>query len=266
MPAAAQPARHPLPAGRARHPEGRDPHARVPGQEPERPGPRRWSSRTAPCWPSPNAILFYLADGTPFLPADRLGRAQVLQWLFFEQYSHEPFIAVARFIHHLLPPDTPAPRRAAPPGAGRPRGPWRHGAAASPTTHSWSPTATRSRTSPSTPTPMSQTRAASISRAYPGVRAWLARVAGPAAASADHCRLGMAAVYQPAITFGGATRAKAAMRVFHPTLDPRLIASALALQPQRSCRVGDRRRIPRAGCCPGTRSSPIAASRSSAAT
>ena len=54
-----------------------------------------------------NAILFYLAEGTPFLPADRLGRAQVLQWLFFEQYSHEPFIAVARFIHHLLPPDTP---------------------------------------------------------------------------------------------------------------------------------------------------------------
>ena len=54
-----------------------------------------------------DAILFYLAEGTPFLPDDRLGRAQVLQWLFFEQYSHEPFIAVARFIHHLLPPDTP---------------------------------------------------------------------------------------------------------------------------------------------------------------
>jgi glutathione S-transferase len=53
------------------------------------------------------AILFYLAEGTPFLPDDRLGRAQVLQWMFFEQYSHEPFIAVARFIHHLLPPDTP---------------------------------------------------------------------------------------------------------------------------------------------------------------
>ena len=60
-----------------------------------------------------DAILFYLAEGTPFLPADRLGRAQVLQWLFFEQYSHEPFIAVARFIHHLLPPDTPRPSRAA---------------------------------------------------------------------------------------------------------------------------------------------------------
>ncbi len=54
-----------------------------------------------------DAILFYLAEGSPFLPGDRLGRAQVLQWLFFEQYSHEPFIAVARFIRHLLPPDTP---------------------------------------------------------------------------------------------------------------------------------------------------------------
>ena len=54
-----------------------------------------------------DAILFYLAEGTPFLPDDRLGRARVLQWLFFEQYSHEPFIAVARFIRHLLPPDTP---------------------------------------------------------------------------------------------------------------------------------------------------------------
>ena len=31
----------------------------------------------------------------------------MLQWLFFEQYSHEPFVAVARFINHLLPPDTP---------------------------------------------------------------------------------------------------------------------------------------------------------------
>jgi glutathione S-transferase len=54
-----------------------------------------------------NAILFYLADGTPFVPHGRVPRAQVLQWLFFEQYSHEPFIAVARFIHHFLPADSP---------------------------------------------------------------------------------------------------------------------------------------------------------------
>lgn len=44
-----------------------------------------------------NAILFYLADGTPFLPDDRWSRAEVLQWLFFEQYSHEPYIATSRF-------------------------------------------------------------------------------------------------------------------------------------------------------------------------
>ena len=43
-----------------------------------------------------NAILFYLAEDSPFLPSDRLARALTLQWMFFEQYSHEPFIAVAR--------------------------------------------------------------------------------------------------------------------------------------------------------------------------
>jgi len=44
-----------------------------------------------------DAILFYLAEGTRFLPDDRLGRARALQWMFFEQYSHEPNIAVLRF-------------------------------------------------------------------------------------------------------------------------------------------------------------------------
>jgi glutathione S-transferase len=44
-----------------------------------------------------NAILCYLAEGTHLLPEDRLERARVLQWLFFEQYSHEPYIAVVRF-------------------------------------------------------------------------------------------------------------------------------------------------------------------------
>jgi glutathione S-transferase len=44
-----------------------------------------------------DAILYYFAEGTPYLPEDRFERAQVLQWLFFEQYSHEPNIAVARF-------------------------------------------------------------------------------------------------------------------------------------------------------------------------
>jgi glutathione S-transferase len=44
-----------------------------------------------------NAILCYFAEGTPYLPDDRYERAQTLQWLFFEQYSHEPYIAVVRF-------------------------------------------------------------------------------------------------------------------------------------------------------------------------
>lgn len=49
-----------------------------------------------------NAILFYLAKGTPFLPDDTLIQAKILQWQFFEQYSHEPYIAVARFIAKYL--------------------------------------------------------------------------------------------------------------------------------------------------------------------
>ena len=55
-----------------------------------------------------DAIIFYFAEGTPYLPQDRFERAQVLQWLFFEQYSHEPNIAVARFwaIAGITPPDS----------------------------------------------------------------------------------------------------------------------------------------------------------------
>src|SRR5581483_9366688 len=45
-----------------------------------------------------NAILCYFADGTPYLPGARYDRAEVLQWLFFEQYEHEPGVAVARFL------------------------------------------------------------------------------------------------------------------------------------------------------------------------
>jgi glutathione S-transferase len=44
-----------------------------------------------------NAILWYFADGTRYLPDDPYERAQVLQWMFFEQYKHEPAIAVVRF-------------------------------------------------------------------------------------------------------------------------------------------------------------------------
>ena len=45
-----------------------------------------------------NAILWYFGDGTQYVPEDSYERAQVLQWQFFEQYSHEPSIAVARFL------------------------------------------------------------------------------------------------------------------------------------------------------------------------
>jgi glutathione S-transferase len=44
-----------------------------------------------------NAILWYLADGTEYVPKDALERARVLQWMFFEQYEVEPNLAVARF-------------------------------------------------------------------------------------------------------------------------------------------------------------------------
>lgn len=52
--------------------------------------------------PESNAILWYLGEGTPLVPADPFQRARVLQWMFFEQYSHEPAIAVARYIRVFL--------------------------------------------------------------------------------------------------------------------------------------------------------------------
>jgi glutathione S-transferase len=50
-----------------------------------------------------NAILWYLAEGSRFLPESRLGRGQVLQWMFFEQYSHEPYVATPRFLVRHFP-------------------------------------------------------------------------------------------------------------------------------------------------------------------
>jgi len=57
--------------------------------------------------PESNAALWYLAEGTSFLPGSRRSRAEVLRWLFFEQYSHEPNVAVARFWVRFLgrPPE-----------------------------------------------------------------------------------------------------------------------------------------------------------------
>jgi len=49
-----------------------------------------------------NAILWYFGEGTALVPANRLQRARMLQWMFFEQYTHEPAIAVARFIRAFL--------------------------------------------------------------------------------------------------------------------------------------------------------------------
>tara|TARA_R110001599_G_scaffold353881_1_gene602125 strand:- start:118079 stop:118684 length:606 start_codon:yes stop_codon:yes gene_type:complete len=68
-------------------------------------------------WES-NAILNYLAEGTALLPEDRYLRAQVLQWQFFEQYSHEPYIATARYINTYLglPPEREEEYRAKQPG------------------------------------------------------------------------------------------------------------------------------------------------------
>lgn len=54
-----------------------------------------------------DAILCYLADGTKYFAGDAWQRAQTLSWMFFEQYSHEPYVAVARFICGWTPADNP---------------------------------------------------------------------------------------------------------------------------------------------------------------
>jgi glutathione S-transferase len=52
--------------------------------------------------PESNAILFFLAEGSELFAGDAMQRAQILQWMFFEQYSHEPYIATSRFIIKYL--------------------------------------------------------------------------------------------------------------------------------------------------------------------
>jgi glutathione S-transferase len=75
----------------------RNPNGRIPTLELDD-GTNLWES---------NAILWHLAEGSRFVPATRLGRAQVLQWMFFEQYSHEPFVATPRYICRHFPADHP---------------------------------------------------------------------------------------------------------------------------------------------------------------
>lgn len=49
-----------------------------------------------------NAIILMLAEGSALIPANRYRRAKMFEWLFWEQYSHEPYVAVARFQVHYL--------------------------------------------------------------------------------------------------------------------------------------------------------------------
>ncbi len=62
------------------------------------------------CLPESNAILSYLAEGRVLAGATRFARAEILAWMFFEQYSHEPYIATSRFIMKYL--GNPPERRA----------------------------------------------------------------------------------------------------------------------------------------------------------
>ncbi len=59
------------------------------------------------CLAESNAIIYYFALDTDFFPSDKWQQAQVMKWLFFEQYSHEPCVAVAKYILTMLPKDTP---------------------------------------------------------------------------------------------------------------------------------------------------------------
>ncbi len=75
--------------GESRTPEflALNPNGRIPLLEP---APGRYLAES-------NAMLCWLAEGTPLLPADAWARAKVMEWLFFEQYSHEPYIATIRY-------------------------------------------------------------------------------------------------------------------------------------------------------------------------
>jgi glutathione S-transferase len=80
---------YPLHGGETRQPEflAKNPNGRVPMLELD----------DGSCLPESGAILWYLSEGTALQPTDKWARAEMLKWMFFEQYSHEPYIAVARY-------------------------------------------------------------------------------------------------------------------------------------------------------------------------
>ena len=106
-----------------------------------------------------NAILWYFGDGTAYVPTDRYERAQVLQWQFFEQYEHEPNIAVARNGCATRTEAYDRPRSRSPDQ--RLQGARCDGESISRGASSWSGRASRWRTSRCTPTRTSRMKAAS---------------------------------------------------------------------------------------------------------
>ena len=94
---------YPLHGGHTRTPDflARNPNGRVPVLELD---DGRFLAESG-------AILSHLAEGSPLVPSTPWGRAQMLQWMFFEQYSHEPYIAVARFWLAFAPADAREARR-----------------------------------------------------------------------------------------------------------------------------------------------------------
>jgi glutathione S-transferase len=95
---------YPLMAGKTREREflAKNPNGRVPLLEL---GDGRFLAES-------DAILWYLSENTTLQPTDKWGRAEALQWMFFEQYSHEPYVAVLRFLLAYAPDEVREARRA----------------------------------------------------------------------------------------------------------------------------------------------------------